>query len=80
MEKNFLSGLLLELRRAWPYRWLAVFVAAIVTAIVSVVAIAMPDRYESRSQVYVNSEVFLRPLLRGITDRKSTRLNSSHRL
>lgn len=77
MEKNFLSGLYLELLRAWPNRWLGIFVASAIVAVVAITVMAMPDQYESKSRVYVNAEVVLRPLLRGITpeDDPDTREN-----
>jgi uncharacterized protein involved in exopolysaccharide biosynthesis len=66
MQNSVFSGLYLELQRAMPNRWLGVVVAALLVATIATVVMAMPDQYESRSRMYINSEVVLRPLLRGI--------------
>ena len=66
MQNSVFSGLYLELQRALPSRWLGVVVAALMVAAIATVVMAMPDRFESRSRMYINSEVVLRPLLRGI--------------
>lgn len=66
MQNSVFSGLYLELQRAMPNRWLGVVVAALMVAAIATVVMAMPDQYESRSRMYINSEVVLRPLLRGI--------------
>lgn len=66
MQNSVMSGLYLELQRALPNRWLAVVVAALMVAAIATVVMAMPDRYESSTRLYINSEVVLRPLLRGI--------------
>jgi len=66
MQNSVFSGLYLELLRAMPNRWLGVVVAALMVAAIATVVMAMPDQYESRSRMYINSEVVLRPLLRGI--------------
>jgi uncharacterized protein involved in exopolysaccharide biosynthesis len=66
MQNSVFSGLYLELQRAMPNRWLGVVVAALMVATIATVVMAMPDQYESRSRMYINSEVVLRPLLRGI--------------
>lgn len=66
MQNSVLSGLYLELQRAMPNRWLGVVVAALMVALIATVVTALPDRYQSRSSLYINSEVVLRPLLRGI--------------
>jgi len=66
MQNSVFSGLYLELQRAMPNRWLGVVVAALLVATIATVVMAMPDQFESRSRMYINSEVVLRPLLRGI--------------
>jgi len=54
------------LRGAWRYRWLAVTVAWLV-AIVGWIAVQfIPDKYTSSTQVYVDTESLLRPLLAGL--------------
>jgi len=54
------------LRGAWRYRWLAVAVAWAI-AIAGWVAVQfIPDRYTSSTQVYVDTESLLRPLLSGL--------------
>jgi polysaccharide chain length determinant protein (PEP-CTERM system associated) len=51
----------------WRYRWSALAVAAAVTVLGSIVVFALPNIYEARARVYVDTKTVLRPLLQGIT-------------
>jgi polysaccharide chain length determinant protein (PEP-CTERM system associated) len=65
MQELF-AQLLLFLRGAWRHRWPALAVAWLV-AIVGWAAVALvPDEFESRTQVYVDTESLLKPLLKDI--------------
>ncbi len=66
MNTSLFLGIYQELLRAWPNRWLGYFIALIAASIVGVVVIALPDQYESKAKVYINSEVILKPLLQGL--------------
>ena len=64
--QDTLAQVLVLLRGAWRYRWVAV-AAAWLVAIPGWVAIQLiPDRYTSRTQVYVDTDSLLRPLLSGL--------------
>ncbi|MEQ1863888.1 MAG: hypothetical protein ABL996_04460 [Micropepsaceae bacterium] len=67
MATGLFSGIYYELLRAWPNRWLGYFVALVLASVIGAVVIALPDKYESSSRVYINSEVVLKPLLKGLT-------------
>lgn len=55
-----------EFRGAWRFRWIAVTVAWIVAVSGWVGVYFMPDVYEARSRVYVETSTELRPLLQGL--------------
>lgn len=64
--QDIIAQILIVLRGAWRYRWYGVAVAWLV-AIVGWVAVQfMPDQYESRTQVYVDTDSLLKPLLTGL--------------
>lgn len=53
-------------RGMWKYRWPALVVAWAV-AIAGVVAVfRIPDRYEARARIYVDTQTILRPLMQGL--------------
>src|SRR5688572_5166690 len=55
-----------EVRGAWRYRWIALTVAWGVTVIGWLFVFAIPDMYEARARVYVDTRTPLRPLLEGV--------------
>lgn len=64
--QEIITQVLLMLRGAWRYRWPAVACAWLV-AIAGWIAIQfLPDRYSARTQVYVDTESLLKPLLSGL--------------
>jgi len=64
--QEIIAQVLTLLRGAWRYRWLAV-AAAWLVAIVGWAGVQfIPDRYTSNTQVYVDTESLLRPLLSGL--------------
>ena len=64
--QEIISQILVLLRGAWRYRWLAVVLAWIIAIGGWIAVQTMPDRYESSTQVYVDTESLLRPLLTGL--------------
>ena len=61
-----ITQVLLMLRGAWRYRWAAVSCVWLV-AIAGWIAVQfLPDRFSARTQVYVDTESLLRPLLSGL--------------
>lgn len=66
MNTSLFLGIYQELLRAWPNRWLGFFVALVITAVVGLVVVVLPDQYQSKAKVYINSAVVLEPLLQGL--------------
>jgi len=64
--QDILAQLLLMLRGAWRYRWPALALAWAVALAGWLAVAAMPDRFEARTRVYVDTESLLKPLLEGI--------------
>lgn len=66
MSTSLFVGIYQELQRAWPNRWLGYFVAFVIAAIVGLVVTVLPDHYQSKAKVYINSAVVLEPLIQGL--------------
>src|SRR5262245_12569064 len=64
--QDLIAQLLLMLRGAWRYRWPALALTWVVAIAGWLVVAAMPDRFEARTRVYVDTESLLKPLLHGI--------------
>jgi len=56
-----------ELRGMWRYRWIAMVTAWIVCLVGWFVVYAVPDTYESRATIYVDTTSTLKPLLESLT-------------
>lgn len=50
----------------WRYRWPALALAWVLAILGWVAVIALPDVYQARAKVYVDTDTVLRPLLRGL--------------
>ena len=55
-----------EIRSSWRFRWIAVVVAWAVAVVIWAVSCTLPDVYEGRTRVYVETSTALRPLLQGL--------------
>jgi len=64
--KELLDQLLSHVKGAWRFRWPAVAVAWAVALLGWASVYMLKDIYESRTQVYVDAESVLAPLLRGL--------------
>ena len=64
--KDIITEIMVILRGAWRYRWYAVVVAWIVAVLGWTAVQFIPDKYESSTQVYVDTESLLKPLLTGL--------------
>jgi polysaccharide chain length determinant protein (PEP-CTERM system associated) len=64
--QEILAQLLLMLRGAWRYRWPALALTWAIALAGWLAVAAMPDRFEARTRVYVDTESLLKPLLQGI--------------
>jgi len=61
-----LAQVLLFLRGAWRYRWQALALSWLLALAGWAVVATLPDRFEARTQVYVDTDSLLKPLLAGI--------------
>lgn len=66
MLHDLLLQLLTYAHGMWRYRWYALLVAWIVAVPGWMYVYSLPDEYEARSRVYVDTQSVLRPLLRGL--------------
>jgi len=66
MQEVILQALTI-LRDIWRYRWQAMLVAWIVCVLGWFVVFKLPDQYESKARIYIDSDSILKPLLRGIS-------------
>ncbi len=64
--KEIFTEIMVILRGAWRYRWHAVVTAWAVAVLGWVGVQLIPDKYESTTQVYVDTESLLKPLLSGL--------------
>ncbi|MEY4760424.1 MAG: hypothetical protein RLZZ200_280 [Pseudomonadota bacterium] len=65
--KEFLEYLFDEVRSAWRFRWPALAVAAVVAVVGWLIVFALPDRYEARAAIFVDTRTALKPVLQGLT-------------
>ena len=65
MQELIAKGLEL-LRGAWRYRWPALALTWLVAVVGWLMVATAPDKFESQTQVYVDTESLLKPLLEGI--------------
>ncbi|MCI0505895.1 MAG: Wzz/FepE/Etk N-terminal domain-containing protein [Gammaproteobacteria bacterium] len=66
MRETILQAITI-LRDIWRYRWQAMLVAWIACTIGWIVVFKLPDQYESKARIYIDSDSILKPLLRGIS-------------
>ncbi|HTU67456.1 MAG TPA: XrtA system polysaccharide chain length determinant [Steroidobacteraceae bacterium] len=64
--KEQLDKILADLQGALRYKWHALIVAWVVCLIGWFVIFTLPDRYETRAQIYVDTSSILKPLLQNI--------------
>jgi len=64
--QELLAQLLLVLRGAWRYRWPALALSWVIALTGWIIVAMIPDEFEARTRVYVDTESLLRPLLEGI--------------
>ncbi len=64
--QEIIAQVLIVLRGAWRYRWHGVATAWLLALAGWVAVQFVPDEFESRTQVYVDTESLLKPLLTGL--------------
>src|SRR5277367_6569559 len=62
-----LNRLFDEVQGAWRFRYIALATAFAVAAIGWLVVFALPDRFEAKAQVFVDTRTALKPALQGLT-------------
>jgi polysaccharide chain length determinant protein (PEP-CTERM system associated) len=55
-----------HVRIVWRFRWLALVIAAALCAVGWMGVVALPDRYEVTTKVFLDTRSILRPLLKGL--------------
>jgi polysaccharide chain length determinant protein (PEP-CTERM system associated) len=65
--KEVIGEVLTQLRGAWRFRWYALALAWAVLLIGGVLVMLVPDTYEARAKVFVDTDTLLKPLLNGLT-------------
>ena len=63
---EIISEVLAQVRAVWNRRWLALGIAWGVCLVVWVVVLTLPDRYQARASVFVDTSTPLRPVLEGL--------------
>jgi polysaccharide chain length determinant protein (PEP-CTERM system associated) len=63
---NIVDQVMDELRGTWRFRWVALAIAWGVSVAGWLVVFTLPDMYEARARVYVDTRTPLRPLLKGV--------------
>lgn len=64
--QNIVDQVMDELRGTWRFRWVALAVAWAVSVVGWIAVFTMPDLYEAKARVYVDTRTPLRPLLTGV--------------
>ena len=64
--QDIIDQLLSYLKGIWIRKWLVLLIAWAICLVGWPVVLKMPDQYEARAQVYVDTDSLLKPLLRGI--------------
>jgi polysaccharide chain length determinant protein (PEP-CTERM system associated) len=64
--KQQVEGMLALTRSALRFRWAGLLVATVIGVGGAVAVLAIPGKYESRAQIYVDTKSVLRPLLQGL--------------
>ncbi len=65
--ESMIREFLPHIRAIARYRWQALIVVWLVAIVGWVVVLAMPDKYEANTRVYVDTDSILQPLLKGLT-------------
>jgi polysaccharide chain length determinant protein (PEP-CTERM system associated) len=64
--EQILQQLRTAVRGMWKYRWPALLVAWVVTAVGVTVIMKIPDQYEATARIYVDTQSILNPLMAGL--------------
>src|SRR5215468_5547098 len=67
-----------EIRGAWRFRWLAIGIATALALIGWLLVFMLPDRYEARASVLVDTRTALRPALEGLATQQDVGVQLSY--
>lgn len=56
-----------EARSAWRYRWTGMAIAAVTAVVAWLFVFSLPDKYEARASIFVDTRTALKPVLQGLT-------------
>ena len=65
-------------RRIWPYRWVALAVAAVVSVGGWGFVISLPNEYEVSAKIFIDTRSMLKPLLAGLTVKHDSLTSSAN--
>lgn len=65
--EQMISQLLISLQGVWKYRWVALLVMWLVGVAGWTKVALLPDEYQTRAQVFVDTQSILKPILSGMT-------------
>lgn len=61
------TQVLTVVRGMWRYRWYALVLAWVICTLGWIIVLCLPDEYEAKARVYIDTQSVLKPLLRGLT-------------
>ena len=65
--KQIIEYILDEIRSAWRFRWIGLAVAVGASLVGWLAVFTMPDRYQAKASVFVDTRTALKPVLQGLT-------------
>ena len=74
----YFDKLLDELRGAWRYRWLAFGIASVFALLGWLLVFMLPDRYEARASVLIDTRTALKPALEGLATQQDVGVELSY--
>ena len=74
----YFDKLLDEIRGAWRYRWLAFGIASLLALCGWLLVFMLPDRYEARASVLVDTRTALKPALEGLATQQDVGVELSY--
>ncbi|MCL2656758.1 MAG: chain length-determining protein [Betaproteobacteria bacterium] len=64
--EEFIASALAAARGMWRYRWWGLAGAWLAGMVLSVVVLVLPDQYEAKARVFVDTQSVLKPLMQGL--------------
>ncbi len=64
--EEFIASALAAARGMWRYKWWGLAAAWLAGLVLAVVVLVLPDQYEARARVFVDTQSVLKPLMQGL--------------